>query len=79
MAYSGWRHVEVVLGGEGFISLSAGLQNALWGLGVVPQEHRTDHLTAAYNNQKEHEELTLRYAALCKDCGRRRSPASHMQ
>lgn len=71
MAYSGWRHVEVVLGGESFISLSAGLQNALWRLGGVPQEHRTDHLTAAYNNQTEHEELTLRYAALCKDYGLR--------
>lgn len=67
MAYSGWRHVEVVLGGESFISLSAGLQNALWRLGGVPQEHRTDHLTAAYNNQSEHEELTRRYAALCRD------------
>jgi hypothetical protein len=71
MAYSGWRHVEVVLGGESFISLSAGLQNALWRLGGVPQEHRTDHLTAAYNNQTDHEELTLRYAALCKDYGLR--------
>ncbi|EGQ64302.1 ISAfe9, transposase, partial [Acidithiobacillus sp. GGI-221] len=67
MAYSGWRHVEVVQGGESFVSLSTGLQNALWRLGGVPQEHRTDHLTAAYNNQFEHEELTRRYAALCRD------------
>ena len=73
LAYSGWRHVEVVLGGESFVSLSTGLQNALWRMGGVPEEHRTDHLTAAYNNQREHEELTRRYDALCKDYGLRAS------
>ena len=73
LAYSGWRHVEVVLGGESFVSLSTGLQNALWRMGGVPEEHRTDHLTAAYNNQREHEELTRRYKALCQDYGLRAS------
>lgn len=29
LAYSGWRHVEVVLGGGSFIALSSGLQNAI--------------------------------------------------
>ncbi|MGC9128745.1 MAG: IS21 family transposase [Acidithiobacillus sp.] len=71
LAYSGWRHAEVVLGGESFVALSGGLQNALWRLGGVPREHRTDHLTAAYNNQTEQEELTRRYAALCEDYGMR--------
>lgn len=69
LAYSGWRHAEIVLGGESFVALSHGLQNALWRLGGVPQEHRTDHLTAAYNNQPEQEELTRRYAGLCADYG----------
>lgn len=69
LAYSGWRHAEIVLGGESFVALSSGLQNALWRLGGVPREHRTDHLTAAYNNQTEQEELTRRYAALCEDYG----------
>jgi hypothetical protein len=30
LAYSGWRHVEVILGGESWVALSQGLQNALW-------------------------------------------------
>lgn len=61
LAYSGWRHVEVVLGGESWIALSAGLQNALWALGGVPAEHRTDSLSAAFNNLAEHDELRRRY------------------
>lgn len=46
--YSGWEHAEVVLGGESFAALSAGLQNALWQLGGVPEEHRTDSLAVAF-------------------------------
>jgi hypothetical protein len=38
LAYSGWRHVEVILGGESWVALSQGLQNALWALGGVPTE-----------------------------------------
>ena len=30
LAYSGWRHVEVILGGKSWVALSTGLQNALW-------------------------------------------------
>jgi len=29
LAYCGWRHVEVILGGESWVALSGGLQNAL--------------------------------------------------
>jgi hypothetical protein len=29
-------------GGESFVALAEGLQNALWGLGCVPREHRTE-------------------------------------
>lgn len=65
LAHSGWRHVEVVDGGESFLALSAGLQAALWRLGGVPEEHRTDSLSAAFNNLAEREELTRRYEALC--------------
>lgn len=65
LAYSGWRHVEVVLGGESWVALSGGLQNALWSLGGVPLEHRTDSLSAAFNNLAEREELTRRYEELC--------------
>lgn len=66
LAHSGWRHAVVFEGGESFIALSTGLQSALWHLGGVPEEHRTDSLSAAFNNLAEQEELTRRYAALCK-------------
>ena len=75
LAYSGWRHVDVVLGGESFEALACGLQNALWQLGGVPQEHRTDSLSAAFRNLSGHavEDLTQRYEALCADYGMRAS------
>jgi hypothetical protein len=69
LAHSGWRHVRVVLGGESFQSLAAGLEDALWMAGGVPQEHRTDSLPAAFNNLAEQEELTKRYKALCQHYG----------
>jgi hypothetical protein len=73
LAHSGWRHVRVVLGGESFQSLAAGLQDALWMAGGVPEEHRTDSLSAAFNNLAEREELTKRYHALCEHYGLRPS------
>ena len=73
LAHSGWRHVRVVLGGESFQALAAGLQDALWMAGGVPEEHRTDSLSAAFNNLAEREELTQRYRALCEHYGLRPS------
>ena len=37
LPYSGFEHAAVVLGGESFNALSAGLQQALWTLGGAPQ------------------------------------------
>lgn len=71
LAYSGWRHVTVIDSGESFMALSTGLQAALWALGGVPEEHRTDSLSAAFNNLAEQEELTKRYADLCSHYGLR--------
>ena len=73
LAHSGWRHAVVFEGGESFIALSTGLQSALWRLGGVPEEHRTDSLSAAFNNLAEEQELTRRYADLCKHYGMRAS------
>lgn len=75
LAYSGWRHVEVVLGGESFEALARGLQNALWQLGGVPEEHRTDSLSAAFRNLNAEaaKDLTQRYEALCAHYGMRAS------
>jgi len=72
-AHSGWRHAQVVLGGESFQALSTGLQDALWMAGGVPEEHRTDSLSAAFNNRVEQEELTRRYRELCRHYGVRAS------
>jgi transposase InsO family protein len=73
LAHSGWRHATVVTGGESFLSLSTGLQAALWRLGGVPEEHRTDSLSAAFNNLAEQQELTRRYDDLCRHYGMRAS------
>jgi len=72
-AHSGWRHARLTLGGESFQALTAGLQDALWMAGGVPEEHRTDSLSAAFNNLAEQEELTRRYDDLCRHYGMRAS------
>lgn len=69
LAYSGWSYVKVICGGESFTALSTGLQNALWRSGGVPQEHRTDSLSAAFNNLAEQQALTVRYHDLCRHYG----------
>ncbi|EAV40177.1 putative transposase [Stappia aggregata IAM 12614] len=63
LVYSGWEHAEVVLGRESFSALATGLQNALWGLGAGPHEHRSDSLSAAFTNlaAEAKEDLTRRY------------------
>jgi len=67
LAFSGWEHVRVVLGGESFVALAEGLQNALWALGGAPAEHRSDSLSAAFRNLEREaaEDLTRRYEELC--------------
>ncbi|MGH8240465.1 MAG: IS21 family transposase, partial [Steroidobacteraceae bacterium] len=72
-AHSGWRHACIVLSGESFQALASGLQEALWMAGGVPEEHRTDSLSAAFNNLAEQQELTRRYEELCRHYGMRAS------
>ena len=71
LAFSGFEHVHVVLGGESFVALAAGLQNALWSLGGAPQEHRSDSLSAAFRNldREAGADWTRRYEALCGHYG----------
>lgn len=71
LAYSGWEHAAVVLGGESFTALAENLQNALWTLGGVPGEHRTDSLSAAYRNldAEAAKDVTNRYDAFCAHYG----------
>jgi len=67
LVYSKWSYMEVVCGGESFPALSEGLQHALWSLGGVPQEHRTDSLSAAFKNLSlsAQEDMTQKYDELC--------------
>ena len=57
-----------MLGGESFVALAEGLQNALWALGGVPHEHRSDSLSAAFRNldREAQEDLTQRYQGLMR-------------
>ena len=71
LAFSGFEHAHVVLGGESFVALAEGLQNALWALGGVPMEHRSDSLSAAFRNldHDAQEDLTQRYQGLMRHYG----------
>ena len=64
-AYSGWRYVQIILGGESYSALADGLQSALTLAGGSPVEHRTDSLSAAFINSVEEQKLTQSYDALC--------------
>ena len=71
LACSGFEHAHVILGGESYVALAEGLQNALWALGGAPHEHRSDSLSAAFRNldQDARADLTRRYDALCAHYG----------
>ena len=71
LAASGWEHVRVILGGESFSAVAEGLQDALWKLGGVPREHRTDSLSAAFKNldRDAERDFTKRYDDLCRHYG----------
>ena len=57
--------------GETFEALAEGLEKALWQIGGVPQQHRTDHLSAAVRHlpKTDQEEWTSRYHALMRNSG----------
>jgi len=71
LAFSGFEHAHVVVGGESFVALAEGLQNALWALGGAPHEHRSDSLSAAFRNldKSAEEDLTRRYETLMQHYG----------
>lgn len=57
------------------VALAEGLQNALWSLGGVPRERRTDSPSAAFYNldRNARDDLTRRYESLCTHYGKRPS------
>jgi len=68
LSYSNWEAGTICFS-ESFESLSEGLQNALWELGGVPVEHRTDRLTTAVQKVSHPEEFTQRYQGLLSHYG----------
>jgi len=67
LVWSGFEHAHVILGGESFVALAEGLQNALWSVGGAPLYHRSDSLSAAFRNldAETKTDLTHRYDQLC--------------
>lgn len=63
LTYSNWE-TGMICFSESFESLSSGLQEALWEVGAIPREHRTDSLTTAVRQIKKGERFTDRYRAL---------------
>lgn len=63
LSYSNWEWGQICYS-ESIESLKAGLQNALWHLGGVPKEHRTDNLSAAVNNLQDKKEFTANYKSI---------------
>lgn len=74
LSYSNWEAV-MICPSESFESLSAGLQGALWRLGAVPAEHRTDNLSAATHEliDSRGRDFTARYQELMAHYGLRAS------
>ena len=68
LTYSNWETGQVCFS-ESFESLSAGLQQALWMLGGVPQVHQTDQMTAALHPLQSRDVFTDRYQALLRHYG----------
>lgn len=68
LTYSNWE-TGTICYSESLESLTEGWQNAVWELGAVPAEHRTDRLSSAVNNVSNREEFNRRYEALLKYYG----------
>jgi hypothetical protein len=70
LTYSNIEAVSICFS-ESFEALAEGIEKALWQIGGVPKQHRTDHLSAAVKNAgKAHaKDWTTRYEALMAHYG----------
>jgi ribosomal protein S21 len=75
LTYSNWEWGQVCFS-ESYESLAEGVQDALWELGGVPQEHRTDSLSAAVRPPRSKEEFTEKYQGLLQHYGMKASHSS---
>ena len=72
---SNWEWGNVCFS-ESYESLSQGVEKALWELGGVPIEHRTDSLSAAVTVLGNRDEFTARYQGLLNHYGMKASHTS---
>ena len=78
LTYSNWEKGTICYS-ESLESLSEGWQNAVWEVGAVAAEHRTDSLSSAVNNMSNLEEFNRRYEGVMRYYGvkpRHTNPAS---
>jgi len=75
LTYSNWEWGTVCFS-ESYESLAEGVQEALWELGGVPEEHRTDSLSAAVRPPGNKEEFTEKYQGLLRHYGMKASHSS---
>ena len=78
LTYSNWE-TGTICYSESLESLCEGWQNAVWELGAVAVEHRTDSLSSAVNNMSNLEEFNRRYEGVMNYYGvkpRHTNPAS---
>src|SRR2546422_1040585 len=70
LTYSNVEAVRVCFG-ETFEALAEGIEQALWQIGGVPAQHRTDHLSAAVRHlpSDEQEAFSERYQGLMRHYG----------
>src|SRR5207247_10449257 len=68
LTYSNWE-TGTICYSESLESLSEGWQNAVWELGAVAAEHRTDSLSSAVNNMSNLEEFNRRYEGMMQYYG----------
>jgi hypothetical protein len=68
LTYSNWE-TGTICYSESLESLSEGWQNAVWELGAVASEHRTDSLSSAVNNMSNLEEFNRRYEGVMRYYG----------
>lgn len=68
LTYSNWE-TGTICYSESLESLSEGWQNAVWELGAVAAEHRTDSLSSAVNNMSNLEEFNQRYEGVMRYYG----------
>jgi hypothetical protein len=68
LTYSNWE-TGTICYSESLESLSEGWQNAVWELGAVAAEHRTDSLSSAVNNMSNLEEFNRRYQGVMQYYG----------